>query len=328
MHMSIRHNEDLVSLGLFMLPSPLKITVMKESPVPIRDQLVEQIGLQVASGVLKSNEKLPSIRALAQRLGIHHGMVNAAYNQLAEIGMLEIRQGSGVRVGPKINLGYGNKNLALETMFMQFVAKASEAGYSAKQINACCQQLGKREPVKRIVFVDRNPDFYPVILTALTPHFALPITTTTSEDLKKNQDLIKDSMIITSLYHFLPLQSLPLDPTRFMICNVAPAQDMADTIKAVPEGSIVLFVSISPTLLKMGANIAAGLRGESIAIRTVLANDAQEIAYMMRYAKIVICDQPSQAQVIAIAGKVPVKVFDLYPKSTIEAIKNRLAEWG
>jgi DNA-binding transcriptional regulator YhcF (GntR family) len=326
--MWIRKSKDAVEFRLHMLPAPLKITVNKESPVPIRDQLVEQIGLQVASGVLKSNEKLPSIRALAQKLGIHHGMVNAAYNQLAEIGMLEIRQGSGVRVGPKINFGANNKQPQLDSLFMQFVAKASEFGYSKDEINECCQQLIKRSPVKRIVFIDRNPDFHPVILAALKPHFSIPVQAITAEELKKNPAMIKDSLIITSLYHFLPLTGLPLDPTRFMICNVAPAQELADMIRALPETSIVLFVSISPTLLKMGANIAAGLRGETIAIRTVLANDTKEIAYMMRYAKMVVCDSPSEAQVKQVAGKLPVNVFELYPKSTIQAINDRLKEWG
>ena len=34
----------------------MKITINKESPVPLRDQLVEQIGLDIASGVLKEKE--------------------------------------------------------------------------------------------------------------------------------------------------------------------------------------------------------------------------------------------------------------------------------
>ena len=76
----------------------LKIVVNKESDIPIRDQIIEQIGLQIASGTLKGKEKLPSIRALADRLGIHYSTVTAAYNHLAETGLLEVRQGSGVRV--------------------------------------------------------------------------------------------------------------------------------------------------------------------------------------------------------------------------------------
>lgn len=313
---------------LYMLPASVNITVNKDSPVPLRDQLVEQIGLQIAAGLLKSNEKLPSIRAMAQKLGIHHGVVNAAYNHLAEIGMLDIRQGSGVRVLAKIGFAQNNQKPDLESLIMQFMAKASELGYSREEITTAGQKLFKRAPVKRILFVDRNPDFHPIILSALTPHFSIPVNCITAGDLEKDKELLKDSLVITSLYHFLPLQRLPLDPTRFMICNVAPAKEVADKIRGVPDASIVLFVSISQTLLRMAANVAAGLRGESIAIRSVLAEDTKEMAYMMRYAKIVICDRPSEEKVLSVAKQVPVTVFELYPPATIQAIKDRLKEWG
>ena len=112
----------------FMLPASVKITVNSDSPIPVRDQLVEQIGLQIAAGILPGNEKLPSLRALAQKLGIHHGIVNAAYNKLAENGMLEIRHGSGVRVVPRIGLGQNQEQADLYSLFMQFVEQADRLG--------------------------------------------------------------------------------------------------------------------------------------------------------------------------------------------------------
>src|SRR5215470_9965026 len=102
----------------------MKITINKDSQVPIRDQLIEQIGLQIASGGLKGKEKLPSIRALADRLGIHYSTVTAAYNHLSDVGLLEIRQGSGVRVASP---GSASEILApsadLSSMFTDFMAR-------------------------------------------------------------------------------------------------------------------------------------------------------------------------------------------------------------
>jgi DNA-binding transcriptional regulator YhcF (GntR family) len=313
---------------LSMLPASVNINVNKESPVPLRDQLVEQIGLQIAAGVLKNNEKLPSIRALAQKLGIHHGVVNAAYNHLAEIGMLEIRQGSGVRVVPKLGADRNNEKPDLNALFMQFVSKASELGFSRGEIKSCTERLLQRPAVKQILFVDRNPDFHPIILAALAPHFSIPVVCITADDLRKKTTLLADSLVITSLYHFLSLQGLPIDPTRFMILNVKPAQEVASKIKELPEGSIVLLVSASPTLLRIASNIAAGLRGETIAIRTVLTEETKEMAYMMRYAKIVVCDRPSEDKVRGLAKQVPVFILDLYTPDVIQSIKDRLKEWG
>ncbi len=110
----------------------MKVTINKESAVPIRDQLIEQIALQIASGALKSQEKLPSIRALATRLGIHYSTITAAYNHLAGVGLLDIRQGSGVRVAGKPKTEA--KQTDLNQMCQDFLATVSENGFSREQV--------------------------------------------------------------------------------------------------------------------------------------------------------------------------------------------------
>src|SRR5436309_11514983 len=49
-------------------------------------------------GRLTAGARLPSTRALAERLGLSRGTVVAAYDQLAVEGYLSIRHGSGTRV--------------------------------------------------------------------------------------------------------------------------------------------------------------------------------------------------------------------------------------
>jgi DNA-binding transcriptional regulator YhcF (GntR family) len=309
-----------------MLSASVNITVNIDSPVPLRDQLVEQIGLQIASGVLQGNDKLPSIRAMAQKLGIHHGIVNSAYNQLAEIGMLDIRHGSGVRVMPKIGLGQSDTNTDLHSLLMKFIENAIRLGYSLEEIDKCYQQFSKRAPIKNLLLIDGNPDFHPVIASELKPHFALPILLKTVEQLKADPSLLNDALVVTSLYHFLAAQSLPIDPTRFLICNVEPAQDLVNRLKTLPQSSLVVLVSVSPTLLEKGLKMAAAVRGESIAVRTVLVDETKELEHVMKFAKLVICDLPSKEKVLSLANKVPVCVFNLYSPATIQLIKESLTK--
>ena len=99
---------------------------------------------------------------------------------------------------------------------------------------------------------------------------------------------------------------------------------MVNKLKSLPETSIVLLISVSPTLLRIGSNIAAAIRGESISVKALLADDTKEITYMMQYAKVVICDLPSKDKVLSLAKKVPVQVFNLYSPATIELIKDSL----
>lgn len=311
-----------------MLSSSIKISISKESPVAVKDQLIEQIGLQIASGVLKSKDKLPSIRQLAQRLSIHHSTVTAAYNHLEEAGLLEIRQGSGVRVASRSMSGEGQKELSLETLFKQCLARAAESGLSREQVRAFADRMLSAKPIERIVVVDRNPDFHPLLSAELSPHFALPIVPCTFEQVAKDKTLFADSLIVTSFYHLYPLLNLELDPTRFVVCTIEPGKDELEALTALKPGSLVAIVSISPTLLKMANNMAASIRGEEVAVRCLSNTEEQEIKYLMKHANLVLCDGPSEAIVKAVSGKLPVKVFHLYSPTTLELIKDRLQKWG
>lgn len=310
-----------------MLSSSIKISISKESSVPVRDQLIEQIGLQIASGTLKAKDKLPSIRALAQRLGIHHSTVTSAYNHLADAGLLDIRQGSGVRVA-----GKGSeetvKEATLEQLFRQFLGRASDSGMSRDDVKECIEKLLAAKKVERILVVDRNLDFHPILIAELQPHFNLKVEPITAEQLRSKPELLATSLLVTSFYHVFPLQALPLDPTRFVVCTVEPGSEELGAIKSLKAGSIVAFVSVSNTLLKMATNMTAALRGEEVAVRCLQLSEKTEISYLMKHADTVICDGPSEETVRGLAGKVPVHAFHLYAPATIELIKERLRKWG
>lgn len=311
-----------------MLSSQIKISISKDSPVPVKDQLIEQIGLQIASGSLKPRDKLPSIRQLAQKLSIHHSTVTAAYNQLAEAGLLDIRQGSGVRVSTASGSSDLQQDLSLEQLFRQCLSRAAETGLSRIQVSEFAEKMLKAPPVKRILVVDRNEDFHPLLSAELEPHFALPVVPITFGKLSQSQDLLQDSLIVTSFYHLNPLQGLKLDPTRFVVCRVEPGDEELQALHTVRAGSLVAIVSISPTLLKMANNMAAAIRGEEIAVRCLDRHEETEISYLMKHVSMVLCDSPSESAVKAVSGKVPVKVFHLYSQNTIELIKDRLSKWG
>lgn len=308
----------------------MKILINRESTVPIRDQLIEQIGLQIASGALKGEEKLPSIRALAQRLGIHYNTVSSAYNHLSEVGLLDVRQGSGVRVASKMR----RREMDLETstldgLLSDFLAVASDHGYSREQLQQCVSRVLSSKSVARILVVDRNKDFHPLLVAELQPHFSLPVMTVTMEELNRQLELLADSLIVTSLYHLFVLQRLPIDPTRLVVCNVEPGRQEVDIVASLPVGAMVLLVSVSATLLKMATNIMAAVRGEDLAIRAISPDDTKELQYAINYADTVICDLPSQDAVVKLSSaKTKLKVFRLYSPSTIDLIKDRLAKWG
>lgn len=68
------------------------------SPLPLYQQLAEQLSREIASGSLKVGARLPSEPELARRHGIGRPTVRQATELLVQRGMLERRRGSGTYV--------------------------------------------------------------------------------------------------------------------------------------------------------------------------------------------------------------------------------------
>lgn len=72
---------------------PLLFTLDRHNGVPAYRQLIDQIQVGIASGLLVAGEELPSTRALSRELATNPMTVSKAYNQLEHDGLLERRPG-------------------------------------------------------------------------------------------------------------------------------------------------------------------------------------------------------------------------------------------
>ncbi|MYL43011.1 MULTISPECIES: GntR family transcriptional regulator [Virgibacillus] len=72
-----------------------------ESSQPIYLQLIHQIIEGIAKKELQPGDPLPSVRSLAQDIGINLHTVNKAYQQLKQDGFLQIHRQKGVVIRPE-----------------------------------------------------------------------------------------------------------------------------------------------------------------------------------------------------------------------------------
>ena len=79
---------------------PIHLQVDKQSPIPIRRQLTEQLKHVIEAGGVPSDQPLPSIRELAGFLGINPNTVARVVEDLKRSGYVEVRRGRGVFVAP------------------------------------------------------------------------------------------------------------------------------------------------------------------------------------------------------------------------------------
>jgi GntR family transcriptional regulator len=96
---------------------------------PIYRQIVEAIKYQVASGRLAQEDRLPSIRTLAEELKINPRTVVKAYEELQHAGLVVMRHGQGVFVS--VNHGATPQSVrqkAIADMARRMLAEASRLG--------------------------------------------------------------------------------------------------------------------------------------------------------------------------------------------------------
>ena len=88
--------------------------IVRSSPKPLGDQLVDEVGRLIDAGRLTESSRLPSVRDLARRLGVSVYTVTTAFERLQARGVIESRPGSGHFVArrridestPKVELGF------------------------------------------------------------------------------------------------------------------------------------------------------------------------------------------------------------------------------
>ncbi len=71
------------------------ITLAPENPDPMYQQVLDQIKDAIATGELKPDELLPSIRELALALGVSVITIKRAYQELESEGLIRTRRGLG-----------------------------------------------------------------------------------------------------------------------------------------------------------------------------------------------------------------------------------------
>ena len=58
------------------------LIIDKQSTIPVYEQLIEQLEKLILSGIYKSDDLIPSVRALSLELSINPNTVQKAYNEL------------------------------------------------------------------------------------------------------------------------------------------------------------------------------------------------------------------------------------------------------
>jgi GntR family transcriptional regulator len=120
-----------------MAEKKLSLQLDFHSGLPIYTQIVNQVQSQLANGMLKPGDQLPTVRALAQELRVNFNTVARAYRILDEARIISTQQGRGTFI-TEILLPYVAEKLrneSLEALTRRYVDEAIRLGFSEREIN-------------------------------------------------------------------------------------------------------------------------------------------------------------------------------------------------
>ena len=118
------------------------------SDVPIYAQIKEQIIKSIATGDLKLNESLPSVRNMAEEIGVNLHTVNKAYNLLKDEGYINIDRRKGAIVN-NLPLNEKDENIEkIKSMLELLTAQSYLLGMSKEEFMNYSSELFNSYGVK------------------------------------------------------------------------------------------------------------------------------------------------------------------------------------
>jgi GntR family transcriptional regulator len=266
----------------------LDILLNRRGGVPVRDQLVTQLEMKILGGGLLPGQRLPSVRALARRLRVHHNTVSAAYRELEAAGHVELRRGSGVFVRKGGPAG-PDEARTLDQMIRLALHLAFRRGYSGAEIRTAVERWIAAAPPDRVVVVEPETPLGELLVHELRQALGAPASSCTLADLERNPGLLSGALALTLPYYQEALARLAPE-AAVEVLTLQMSDGDREVIQALPHGAIVLVVSHCPTVLPFATVLLRTIRGEDALVEARLLSEPREWRRLVAAADLVFAD--------------------------------------
>jgi len=120
-----------------MANKKLRLHIDFRSGLPIYTQIVNQVQAQLAGGVLKPGDQLPTVRAVAEELRVNFNTVARAYRILDEARIISTQQGRGTYITeiPPPKVTERLRRESLEALTQGYLSEAMRLEFSKDEIN-------------------------------------------------------------------------------------------------------------------------------------------------------------------------------------------------
>ncbi len=265
----------------------MQIALSKNSDVPLRQQLAEQIVFLITTGQLRVGEALPSVRTVARQSKIHHNTVSEAYQELVRRGWLTRRRGSQLVVGT----GPGTPSDTLQTLdelINESIQRANDMGYTLQALRQRVRERLMAQPPDHFLVVEPEKGLREIIRKEIDDNLDWPAVGCSLEEFITEPGLAIGAQVLGA--NHLVKELKPLVPRHRPPLSIvySRASEQVDLIRKLRNPSIVTVVSVSESLLRTARSLLAPAIGRRHELNEVLV--VEDAPMNLGAADIVICD--------------------------------------
>ena len=265
----------------------MKIWLSKNSEVPVREQLITQIALGIASNDLEKGERLPSTREIARRFGVHANTVSSAYQKLAEQGLIRFKKGSGFFVSENKQANLDDE-FRLDALVAQFFKTAQTLGFANTEIKTHLEKWFSIQPPDCFLVVESDENFREILVEEIRQATNFKVVGTSFEEFQSERQ--NSNQIFAAMIDEKPKIEtvLPADKTRVYLKARSVAGSLTGETRPSASDLIAVvsgwekFLIWSKTIL-----VAADIESDSIISRSTLEKDWRK---GLQNASMIICD--------------------------------------
>lgn len=297
---------------------PMDLRVDKQSPIPIRRQLTEQLKHLIEAGGIPSDQPLPSIRELAGFLDINPNTVARVVEDMKRDAYVEVRRGKGVfvAVSPPARPSPERRRHFLQDVVM----RAAALGMTVDDVSVGVLSLTGRRPVAvqgtvGVLLVECSPSELDFFARALEAQLPVRVDKVLLADLvravRSRKPAARWGAAVTSFCH-LPAVERSLRGLGIpVIALLAEAHlETLQRLAQLPPGTRVGVVSAATaTVHSLDRSIAnAGLPNITIVGACLVASPA--LGRLVRRVDVIVCPSAALEQVRPIAGRAVQVIID------------------
>ncbi len=282
----------------------MQVRINNNIPLTVKAQIKGQIRNLIRQGILRSGEPLPSVRDLAEVLGVNRNTVAAAYNELAHEGVLASTVGKGT---------YAKKGNAMDkhdelgTIFDNAFDQARDKGFPPQTVADYLLDriAGLRSGFedKLVLVVECNVEAAKDIAASLRQEFGVrtrevligDLENASASDQEALSELLRGAALAVCGFNHLRefLEAIPAPPLEVVGVLLKPSARILNDLMRQPKGSRIGFTCVTTRSTKAfftSLQFAAGQERRTVCAglddKTAVTNmiDSCDIIYATHYA--------------------------------------------